>query len=106
MGSGNVTVFGDVDFFGFYSETLSKEQSFQQPGITLVTHGILYWGRSYSRGYQFLVLQDMKNLVSHRLLVCNVLLGLSTRVLVCIKPNTNDWNLMKHLPDMVLNRGL
>lgn len=82
------------------------DHSFQQPGITLVTHGILYWDRNYSRAYKFLVLQEMKNLVTHRLLVCKVLLGLSTRVLACIKPNTNDWNLMKNLPDMVLNRGL
>lgn len=82
------------------------DQFFQQPGKTLVTCGILYWDRSYSRAYQFLVLQKMENLVTHRLLVCKVLLGLSTRVLVCIKPNTNDWNLMNHLPDVVLNRGL
>lgn len=82
------------------------EQSFQQPGITLVTHSILYWNRSYSRAYQFLVLQEMKSLVTHRLLVCKVLLGLSTRGLVCIKPNTNDWNLMKHLPELVLNTRL
>lgn len=69
MGSGNVNVFGDIDFFGFFSEPKSMDQSFQQPGITLATHGIFYWDRNCSRTYKFLVLQEMTNLVTHRLLV-------------------------------------
>lgn len=36
------------------------DQSFQQPGITLVIHGILHWDRNYSIAYTFLVLGDEK----------------------------------------------
>ena len=55
---------------------------------------------------KFLVFQERTNLVSHRLLVSEVPVGLSTRVLITIKPNTSDWYLMKHLFAKVLKVGL